>query len=269
MFSDTYKSLPPLSATCGIGSNTNCYTPGTTPFGSHTNTLFMFLLPFVDQPALSTIVTNNAASTSPANFGNVSGSIVKPYLCPSDISAPGGGLQSTLDGMNGSAVTNYAGNNFVFGDAINNSPFPAKKRSLDIACVNGLSNSVFYTEVLGTCGSGTIASATGNVWSDAGNSTTDASFRPGFNLGSGKLGTNVTNNGTIIGGALSPPQFGIAPSWLTQCVSTSVQGLHTGGIQVAMGDGSAKFVSQYVSVTGSWANAINTITPGGIVGDDF
>jgi len=262
MFNDTYKSLPPLSAPCGIGSNAACFTPATTPFSAHDFTMFMFLLPFIEQTAVLNTAQGNMTTT---NFGGVSGITIKPYLCPSDVSAPGGASQSTYQSATvgtGNTVTNYVGNNFVFGDPINGKTFPAKKKSIDIATANGLSNTVFFTEAAGTCGAtGATTGAGAPLWAVAG-LPADGTLRPGFNLGANKLGAVP---------AISLPQFGLGAHWLTACDFTKVQGLHTGGIQVAMGDGSAKFVSQFVSPTGSWSVAVDatgTYAPG-IVGDDF
>jgi prepilin-type N-terminal cleavage/methylation domain-containing protein len=271
MFSDTYKSLPPLSAPCGIA--TSCST-GNTPFGSHDFTLHIFLLPFIEQTALSSIATTNAAGVSgAANFGGVSGQLVKPYLCPSDVSSPGGGLQSTNGGLQGSAVANYVGNNLVFGDPINGQPFPTKRKAIDLACANGLTNTVFFSETYGTCGStasstGSTTTAGGSLWAVAGtgsNASPNATFRPGFNLGASKLGAGLFNGTTINTGLLSFPLFG--QPWLTGC-NSQVMGLHTGSVMVAMGDGSAKSVSQFVSPT-SWTAAVDAIDPGLIIGDDF
>jgi prepilin-type N-terminal cleavage/methylation domain-containing protein len=280
MFADTSKSLPPLSANCGAGSTAGCsstsgFTPPT-PFGLHQNTLFMFLLSYIEQDAvfnnISQVTQSGAgAGTAASNFGGVNFNVVKPYNCPSDISSPGGVGLSTYQSMNGSGVTNYAGNMLVFGDPVNNSPYPFKKRAIDLATANGLSNTVFYAEVMGTCGSSnppSLATSGGSLWAVAGISTTDFTFRPGFNLSSGRSATVTTpGTGVLLSGVIQLPQWNIRANYMSSCNPQFTQGLHTGGIQVGMGDGSARFVSQYVTPS-SWATAVNALNTG-VIGDDF
>jgi prepilin-type N-terminal cleavage/methylation domain-containing protein len=276
MFSDQFKTVPPLAAPSGaggIGGSTSTVVT-TTPLGNHSNTMFIFLLPFIDQGNLFS--TANPA----ANYGGLQSATVKTYLCPSDVSAPGGGNQSSYLGMQGDGVTNYGGNNLVFGDPINGLTFSAKRKPIDTASPNGLSNTVFFAEMYGTCGStalgtGSLSTAVGSLWAVAGvpGSTPNAAYRPGFNLGTNKSGSSgLLTTGTpppiIPSGNVSYPQFGA--QWLTACNYNSVQGIHTGGIQVAMGDGSAKSVSMYVS-QGSWYAAVDAIDSGAghLIGDDF
>jgi hypothetical protein len=89
---------------------------------------------------------------------------------------------------------------------------------------------------------------------------------PGFNLGSGKSG-NVANQTSpfISVGQIPVPQW--KPQWLNGCTYTNVQGIHTGGIEVAMGDGSARFVTSFVSQN-SWQSAVDALDSA-IIGDDF
>jgi prepilin-type N-terminal cleavage/methylation domain-containing protein len=281
LFAGTYNTLPPLSANCGNGSTAGCasytsFNPAT-PFGLHQNTIFTFLLPNIEQNAIfqsvtPVIQTGNGAGTSTANYGGVYNNVIKTFNCPSDPSSPGGATQSSLDSLNGAGVSNYPANMLVFGDPINNSPYPAKKKPID-SVANGTSNTVFFAEALGTCGNtqlgtGTVTTAGGNLWAVSGISTSDATFRPGFNLlGTTKSSAVYQQSSNTLLISLQKPQFGIANSWLTQCDPTNVQGIHTGGILVGMGDGSAKNVSQFVTPS-SWAIAVNAMSPG-VIGDDF
>jgi len=259
MYSDTFKSVPPLAAPCGTTA-AGCYTVATSPTPGYNYTMFIFLLPFIEQNA----VFNNATTAS--SYGGVSGHTIKTYLCPSDISAPGGGFQGTTAAYSGSAVSNYAGNDLVFGGPIQGVTYPLKKRPIDIVSVNGLSNTVFFAEVYGTCGStaggtNTLSSVQGSLWAVA-----DAGYQPGFNLGAGKAGGLAGATSPFVTQASVPvPQS--KPQWLTACNSTNVQGIHTGGIEVAMGDGSARFVTSFVSQS-SWYAAVDALDSN-IIGDDF
>jgi len=262
MYSDAFKSVPPLAAPCGTTA-AGCYTAASSPTPGFNYTMFIFLLPYIEQNALF----SNASTSS--NYGGVNQSVVKTYQCPSDISAPGGGFQGTKAAYAGSGVTNYAGNNLVFGGPVQGLTYPTKRRSIENTSVNGLSNTVFFSEIYGTCGNtGNLSNAGGSLWAVA-----DAGYQPGFNLGSGKAGVVLSTtppplfqNLTVPkSGSLSFPQF--KPVWLTACDYTTVQGIHTGGIEVAMGDGSARFVSQFVSQL-SWYGAVDALD-GNLVGDDF
>ncbi len=178
LYAGNANSLPPLAAPCG-GTGASCYTAVTSPTPNINYTMFILLLPYIEQTA----VFNNA-STGTA-YGGVSGHTIKTYLCPSDISAPGGGFQGTNATYAGSSVSNYAGNNLVFGGPLQFSAgvftYPLKKRPIDLASVNGLSNTVFFSEIYGTCGTtgSTLATVGGSLWAVADAGYPDSTSGPG------------------------------------------------------------------------------------------
>jgi prepilin-type N-terminal cleavage/methylation domain-containing protein len=245
---DTRNTLPPL-ASDGVGS----YTPATTPFGQHDFTIFHWLLPYVEQD-------NVFKQCNPVNgYGPVNGlmynSLIKPYTCPSDSSSPGGFCSTTNGGANAWTVSNYGANNYVFGDVTSGRTYSLGKRDM-IACVpDGLSNTVFFAEVYGTCGnSGSIGSAYGSLWADS-----NTVWRPGYNL-------SVGGKNNVASYAAAPlPQF--KPHYVNNCTIGLAQGIHDGGIMCSMGDGSVKFVSSGVSAA-TWA-AANDPRDGNVLGSNW
>jgi prepilin-type N-terminal cleavage/methylation domain-containing protein len=264
LFADAQKTVPPLAGPSGNSTTAASNTTAGTIFQPYNYTMFIFLLPYIEQNAVYSIATNALAATqssSPTanNYANVNTYTIKTYLCPSDISSPGGQFQGAA-AYNTCTVSNYAGNDLVFGGPLQGTTYPLKKRSLENTSVNGLSNTVFFAEVYGTCGV-TGSTPGGSLWAVA-----DTGYQPGFNLGSGKSGGLVSGSSPFVSQQSVPlPQA--KPVWNTACVYTNVQGIHTGGIEVAMGDGSARFVSQFVSQS-SWYAAVDALD-GGIVQDDF
>jgi len=263
LFADANKTVPPLAGPGGSTSSITSIQTGTI-FSPYNFTMFIFLLPYIEQNAVYTTATGALtayqATPSTANsYANVNAYTIKTYLCPSDISSPGGQFQGAA-AYSTCTVSNYAGNDLVFGGPLQSTTYPLKKRSLENTSVNGLSNTVFFAEIYGTCGlSGSTPG--GSLWAVA-----DSGYQPGFNLGTSKAGGLASGSSPFVPSSSVPvPQA--KPVWNTACVYTNVQGIHTGGIEVAMGDGSARFVSQFVSQS-SWYAAVDALDSG-IVQDDF
>jgi len=233
--SDSTGSLPPL-ASDGVGS----FTPATTPYGQHDYTMFHWLLPYVEQDN----VFKQCGPTG--GYGPVGGLmynvVVKTYTCPSDGSSPGGFCSTTNGGANAWAVSNYGGNNYVFGDPGSGRTYSLGKKDMVATVPDGLSNTIFFAEQYGTCGStGNVSSAYGSLWADS-----NTVWRPGFNLGQG----SKNNVGGFPVAAL--PQF--QPSYFNNCVIGLAQGMHSNGIQVGLGDGSVRFVGSGITQA-TWAAA--------------
>ena len=246
---DTRKTLPPLAAD-GVGS----YTPATTPFGSHDFTICHWLLPYIEQ-------NNIFKQCNPLNgYGPVNGlmydQIIPVFLCPTDSTSPGGKCSTTNGGANGWAVTNYAANNYVFGDPDGGRAYPTGKKEMNAIVRDGTSNTVFFAEVYGTCGnSGNISSAYASLWADSNNV-----WRPGFNLSPSGPKSNISGYA-----AAQLPQW--QPHYTNNCDASRPQGIHTGGIVVGMGDGSVRFVASSVSPA-TWANATDP-RDGNVLANDF
>ncbi|MBN9121312.1 MAG: DUF1559 domain-containing protein [Planctomycetes bacterium] len=237
---DTRNSLPPLCA-AGVGS----YTPATTPYGQHDFTIFHWLLSFLEQDnVFKQCNPTNSYGDAGGTNGLMYATIVKPLVCPSDSSSPGGLCSTSNGGANNWAVSNYGGNYYVFGDPPSTRAYPLTKRDMVASVPDGLSNTVFFAEVYGTCGNtGNLSSAYGSLWADS-----NSVWRPGFNLTQGSKG-DVTNYP-----AAALPQF--RPHYTNNCVIGLAQGIHDGGIMVGMGDGSVRFVSASIAAA-TWAAAVD------------
>jgi len=236
---DVRGSLPPL-CTDGVGS----YTPANTAFGAHDFTWCHWLLPYIEQ---NNVFTQCNPTNSYGGTGGVGGlmyaSVIKTFLCPSDTSSPGGFCSTSNGGANGWTVSNYLGNNYVFGSPNTGKTYSMGKKDMNATCPDGLSNTVFYAEAFGTCGNtGNITTAYANLFADS-----NSVWRPGFNLASAGPKNNVT-------GYVAARLFQVRPHYVNNCDVSLPQGLHTGGIMVGLGDGSIRFVSGSVTAA-TWAQA--------------
>lgn len=171
--------------------------------------------------------------------------VIKTYICPSDPSISNGMNTTQHGGAMYWAASCYGGNNYVFGDPPAGRTFPLGRKDLNASVPDGLSNTVFYAELYGTCGNGGNLHGTstwGSLWADA-----NAIWRPGFNLGSGKGGWGVTTY------PLSP-MFQVQPHYVNNCNPLVPQSPHTGGINVCLGDGSVRFLAMSIDAV-TWARA--------------
>jgi prepilin-type N-terminal cleavage/methylation domain-containing protein/prepilin-type processing-associated H-X9-DG protein len=210
--SDTYQQLMPP----GDGLYPNIR-PATN--GSYAS-VFFHILPFIEQGnAYNQTLQpndphgNNNPYPTYSPFWNVLQVNMKSYACPSDPSNVGNG------GWN-SGLSSYAYNAQVFPVYWNGyHKFPA-------SISDGTSNTVFFTEQRSSC--------TG-FWPDWGPSIADASW------------PQPTGPAAIF--HVQPPGTGCPYSGGNNYVATSP---HTGGINVSLGDGSVRFVSQSVSPNTWW-----------------
>ncbi len=235
--------LPPLTARCADPDLTDnnpslpwdyCFTPTDTAFGRHHYTMFHFLLPFIEQRN----VYDNLTETGYA--GGQYYAVIPTLLCPSDPSIRNGKNTTIYGGANNWGASCYGGNNYVFGDP------PAKttfgEATLPASVPDGTSNTVFFAEMYGTCGdSGDQDLLWGSLWADA-----NSVWRPGFNLGTNKSGTSVSDYPPS-------PLFQVAPNFINTCDAQRPQSAHPGGINVCLGDGSVRFLSGGMDET-TWAH---------------
>jgi len=261
------------------------------PMDPNTNvTLFWFILPYIEQANLQQL-------RFPAGWQYSYYHPMKFYWCPSD---PGpwqgnGGVVTTWEndpsgvGWAGISAGNYACNYLVFSsvgakpphaDGVQGSSFTdlTGKPRIPGSIPDGLSNTVFTAEKYGMCWhTPPIQPSTYN----AGTSNADGQFH-GYYGGCawnayylyedgwfsywptfGVIGLDPANPGTIGG----PQMFQVQPNYFTGCDYRLANSPHTGGIQVGMGDGSARMVSTGVSPT-TWYSAL---TPNGseVLGSDW
>jgi prepilin-type N-terminal cleavage/methylation domain-containing protein/prepilin-type processing-associated H-X9-DG protein len=238
--------LPPTCAPCADPSFSYCFTPATSPYGYNNYTIFAFLLPYLEQQNIA----NNLTTSGYA--GGQYFQVIKILVCPSDSSNQNGLCLTPYGGANNWGSTNYAANNYVFGNPNNGLTYGAAPTLVTIQ--DGTSNTVFFAEVYATCGnSGSLNPLWGSLWADA-----NSIWRPAYNLGGGKDGT--------FGYPAAPlPQN--SPNFENNCDPTRPQSAHINGINVLMGDGSVRFVSASVSAA-SWA-AVNDPRDGVVPGSDW
>jgi hypothetical protein len=166
---------------------------------------------------------------------------------------------TTYGGANNWGSTNYAGNNYVFGDPPGGRPYPLSKKDMNATCTDGLSNTVFLAEIYATCGNGGMLNGGtqtwGSLWADA-----NSIWRPGFNLGNSKGGGGLTNYPAA-------PKFQVQPHFINNCTPWTPQGIHPGGIMVGLGDGSVRFLSGSIANV-TWQRAVDP-RDGNPLGNDW
>jgi len=187
-------------------------------------TLQYFLLPFMEQ---DTIYKNTY------NWSWSSGAIVKTYLSPADPSLPGNNLTWGNRG-----ATSYTSNWYVFGG----NGYGGPNAKIPNTFQDGTSNTITFMERYCICGS------IQHIWGESGQGA-----GPGANNysptywwgGTSSLATNAQ---------IMNVTFQQKPSSST-CQGQYVQSMNSGGICVAMGDGSSRLVNNGVSVL-TWQYAI-------------
>jgi len=234
---DSQNTLPPMSAPCADPNIAGCFTTPTSPFGRHNYTLFAFLLPHVEQQAIYTAL-------SPAGYaGGQYPRVVKTYICPSDSSVQNGMSMTANGGAKAWAASCYGANNYVFGDPSSGQTHTNGRKDLNASVRDGLTNTVFYAEMYGTCGAtGSLdgSGTYGSLWADA-----NSVWRPGFNLGPSKGG---------VVGYPAAAKFQVQPNFINNCDYQRPQSPHTNGIVVTLGDGSVRFLTSAITDV-TWARA--------------
>lgn len=244
---DVMNALPPLcapDATTNMTSAAGVY-QGPISLGK---TMFHFLLPHIEQDNIYRLLTNVAYS------GLQYERVIPSFLCPSDPSSPGGRSSTTYGGANAWGVANYGGNYQVFGNGATGISMDTKALT---SITDGLSSTVFYGEIYGTCGvDATVVSSFGaGLWADANNI-----WRPTICAAAGGKGDGVANYP-----ACKTPHA--PPSWNRNCDMTRPSSGHTNGVNVGMGDGSVRFVNLTIAPT-TWARVCNPVD-GLVVGSDW
>jgi prepilin-type N-terminal cleavage/methylation domain-containing protein len=234
------------------------------PYRGKNFTIFQHLMPFIEQDnaykALNPDLHNGGTtSTDPFTYTFVP----KTYICPSDPSNLNGkaAASSFLIQTNGT-VGSYGANYNVFGDGINTettwNPNGVKGYTkIPSSTPDGLSNTVFFTEMYATCRlsptEGTVATSSwfqSNSWLRP-IVCTNAAYKEPW---------EITGHSQCL-------KFQVQPVWNNGCDSARAQSGHTAGIQVCLGDGSVRFVSAGVSAT-TWANVCHP-SDGLVVGSDW
>lgn len=258
---DVWSMFPALAAPCADNTQANCFTQPDKPFGKHNYTILAFLLPYVEQKAIYDQLTINGYA------GGRYMDIVAVYMCPVDITQASGKNLTANGGANGWAISNYAANNYVFGNPKDvgsvNPPRAANQAEgyakLSKSFPDGTSTTIIFGEIYGTCGTGGSLAAGqpvyGSLWADS-----NSVWRPGYNLGSGKGGGGIA-------AYPATPMFQIRPDFINNCDYQRLSSMHMGILPVLLGDGAVKSIRGDISTT-TWARA-NDPRDGNALGSDW
>jgi prepilin-type processing-associated H-X9-DG protein len=210
---------------------------GTPAAGNGNGGLYLHLLPFIEQDNLyKASLTNpdpdgrNGANPTYTQWnGTIQNSKVKTYVCPSDPTVDLNLGGRTSYGINGAVFRH----NYAWG-GVGLSRYPATLR-------DGTSNTIFFTEkrrLTDIC-TGCCNNYNDNYWPDWGPIISSADC----------------NEPTGVAAMFQLNKSGSPPIWDGNRASSP----HSGGINVALGDGSVRFVSSGVSPATWWS----AMTPAG------
>jgi prepilin-type N-terminal cleavage/methylation domain-containing protein len=260
-FHDTYNRLPPLLGRDGLQPMIPAPAGYVNPPWGNT---FFYILPYIEQDNLYKSCydpTNPDGNKSTPGYrpwiGGCEHKAVKTYICPSDPSVPAGGLTPnvTIPAIGWSdtwALTSYAANAQVFTttDAagfLTATSFWEGRSRIPASFQDGTSNTILFAEKYGQCGASMY-----NVW--------------GFWWA---IQTQPTFANSAVGAIGPASKFQVKPTPYAgpACDPGRASTAHTGGMQVALADGSSRNLAQSMSTTTWWA----ACTPSGndLLGPDW
>ena len=277
---DAFNRLPPaMSWFTNTGADP---TAGNTGSSGGYGTPFFHILPFIEGDTLykyATTTINGSQIYHPfypgtSTFPSAYTKAVKVYLCPSDPSVGNDGITDL--GNPGWAGTGYAFNaqvfakcdpstynppgslNFVSGGKLTNW---FNSATIPGSFQDGTSSTILFAEKYARC-KNTVAGDGGAFW---GLYVADASFgayMPGFAIWTATAPYTDQN-------AVGPTaKFQLQPNpYLSNCNWRYASTGHTGGINVALADGSARAISSSVANSTWWA--IITPSSGEVPGSDW
>jgi prepilin-type N-terminal cleavage/methylation domain-containing protein/prepilin-type processing-associated H-X9-DG protein len=221
---DTARSLPP-----GLG-----YWQGNTAYG----TFHFHLLPYLEHDALYR-QSQYAGIYFPGN-SRVYESPIKSFVCPSDPSVAEGQAKDLVGNTWG--VSTYAANVQVVSKVRPDGTLitPEEHARMPSSFADGTSNTILLTEKYAQCFNSNYPTG-GNYW---------AYYFTGSNLQPYHPGFAISWNGYSIGPA---SKFQVQPRPFNgACDPTMASSPHPGGIQVALADGSVRFLSSGVTPFTWW-----------------
>jgi prepilin-type N-terminal cleavage/methylation domain-containing protein len=263
---DVYNLLPPGCPPVQFAQDDPTYTAWymvktPSPFRGKNYNIFMWLLPFIEQDNVFKI------QDPLKNAGGQGDKVIKTYICPSDPSIANGRTQvgGYWDQVGNPAdptykplaAGSYGANYNVFGDGWSTetswNPGGVKGYTkIQASFPDGLSNTVFYTEMYGSCATGLVPIT------DPDNSNNNSCLWAGSNSGFRPMVChNYPYRENWDGkGYTQCLKFQVQPNWRSGCDPARAQSGHTQGINVCLGDGSVRFVSAGISAT-TWAIVCN------------
>jgi prepilin-type N-terminal cleavage/methylation domain-containing protein len=198
-------------------------------------TIHFLLLPFVEQQSLYDQSKQGLTYTSA--YPQTMNSIQKVFLCTSDAT------QGTYQQRSGFASTSYPANLMIFD--------PTTKSTAVQSMPNGLSNTVIFAERYMKCVTGGNGTMPG--WAHHPSFTAYAGYDTPVFGWKDYVQSNNTYDPSFNGGAAYP--FQIRPN-VNACDYRVTQSAHTGVMNVLLGDGSVRGVTNNVTLQ-TWMIACN------------
>jgi prepilin-type N-terminal cleavage/methylation domain-containing protein len=240
-YDSTYGVMPPAEGCTATVPNPYLGNrPGT---NSANGTVFFYILPYIEQ--------DNVYNQANGNSMNLSGVVIKTYLCPSDAVVVNAGnyggcgvMQTTTIQRDGYGSCNYAANVMVFE--------PRGPTGVG-AIPDGTSNTVMFAERFRNCspdgahGGGCTLPAW--AWNTIINGN-DGWSSPTFGAQNDGIGQMNDGGALYSSGSVG---FQAGPS-VQSCNWYVTQGPHTATMMIGMADGSVRGVSSSVSVS-TWIHA--------------
>lgn len=249
---DACNALPPLCApAANPASPSNFTSVAAPPYNDTTYTVFSWLLPYVEQDEVFKAMTRSGYA------GGQYMRVIPVYLCSLDPSISKGMNVTALGGAKNWGASSYGANYLAFGNPnASSDAFRVQgKNNIPNSFPDGLSNTVFFSEMYGTCGSsGNIDNLYGSLWADS-----NQTWRPAFCTNTAAKNANA--------GYAPCMKFQVRPDFKNTCDPARAASSHAGGIPVCMGDGSVRFVSSSISTT-TWANVCDP-RDGAVLGADW
>jgi prepilin-type N-terminal cleavage/methylation domain-containing protein len=242
---DAKRGLPPVASP---SSRDLATLSGSGYRGATGFTAFTWLLPYIEQGNLFDLANRTVYTPVPGTpgAGTIYAVSIPSFLCPSEMSSPGGMGATSSGGAKEWAVGNYAVNYNVFGNPTASTPEARIQGSSRISqsMPDGTTSTVLIAEKYGTCGSsGNVddSSTNGNLWSDS-----NSRWRPVFCI-------NETMQTPSTSGYTTCSVFQVAPHWIKTCDSSRAQTPHHGGMSVTLADASVRAVQGDINPV-VWAN---------------